>query len=58
MSTSSNPDLGVVMPFWLDRPDEEAIEIALADQVAVVPSTSEDPAGRGVLGALTRDAVA
>lgn len=23
-------ELGVVMPFWLDRPDEEAVEIALA----------------------------
>jgi probable F420-dependent oxidoreductase len=34
ISTSSNPGLGVVMPFWLDRPDEEAIEIALAAEQA------------------------
>jgi alkanesulfonate monooxygenase SsuD/methylene tetrahydromethanopterin reductase-like flavin-dependent oxidoreductase (luciferase family) len=29
-----------------------------ADHVGVVPSTAEDPAGRGVLGALARQAVA
>ena len=27
-------ELGVVMPFWLDRPDEEAVEIALAAEWA------------------------
>jgi probable F420-dependent oxidoreductase len=27
-------ELGVVMPFWLDRPDEEAVEIALAAEQA------------------------
>jgi probable F420-dependent oxidoreductase len=27
-------ELGVVMPFWLDRPDEEAVEIALAAEEA------------------------
>jgi probable F420-dependent oxidoreductase len=27
-------ELGVVMPFWLDRPDEEAVEIALAAERA------------------------
>jgi probable F420-dependent oxidoreductase len=34
ISTTSNPHIGVVMPFWLDRPDEEAIEIALAAEQA------------------------
>ncbi|MFL5823283.1 MAG: LLM class flavin-dependent oxidoreductase, partial [Solirubrobacteraceae bacterium] len=29
-----SPELGVVMPYWLDRPDEEAIEIALAAEQA------------------------
>jgi alkanesulfonate monooxygenase SsuD/methylene tetrahydromethanopterin reductase-like flavin-dependent oxidoreductase (luciferase family) len=29
-----------------------------ADHVAVAPSTADDPAGRGVIGALTREAVA
>jgi probable F420-dependent oxidoreductase len=29
-------DLGVVMPYWLDRPDEEALEIALAAEEAGV----------------------
>jgi probable F420-dependent oxidoreductase len=29
-----NDHLGVVMPFWLDRPDEEAVEIAIAGQRA------------------------
>ncbi len=27
-------ELGVVMPFWLDRPDEEAVEVALAAEQA------------------------
>jgi uncharacterized membrane protein YhfC len=27
-------ELGVVMPFWLDRPDEEALEIAVAAEHA------------------------
>jgi probable F420-dependent oxidoreductase len=27
-------ELGVVMPFWLDRPDEEAVEIAIAAERA------------------------
>jgi probable F420-dependent oxidoreductase len=31
---TSEGDLGVVMPFWLDRPDEEAVEIALAAEQA------------------------
>ena len=31
-----SPELGVVMPYWLDRPDEEALEIALtADEAGV-----------------------
>jgi alkanesulfonate monooxygenase SsuD/methylene tetrahydromethanopterin reductase-like flavin-dependent oxidoreductase (luciferase family) len=29
-------ELGVVMPFWLDRPDEEAVEIAVAAERAGV----------------------
>jgi probable F420-dependent oxidoreductase len=33
-SLPSKPELGVVMPFWLDRPDEEAVEIALAAEQA------------------------
>lgn len=56
--------LGVAIPFWLDRPDEEAVDIAqapgrvgietawvgeMADHVTVVPSTAEDPAGQRVL---------
>jgi probable F420-dependent oxidoreductase len=31
---SSGDELGVVMPFWLDRPDEEAVEIAVAAEQA------------------------
>jgi probable F420-dependent oxidoreductase len=31
---TSDPELGVVMPFWLDRPDDEAVEIALAAEQA------------------------
>jgi probable F420-dependent oxidoreductase len=30
--------LGVVMPYWLDRPDEEAVEIALAAERAGIDS--------------------
>ena len=30
----SGGQLGVVMPFWFDRPDEEAVEIALAAEQA------------------------
>jgi probable F420-dependent oxidoreductase len=33
-SLTSKPELGVVMPFWLDRPDEEAVEVALAAEQA------------------------
>lgn len=29
-STPGGPDVGVVLPFWLDRPDIEALEIAVA----------------------------
>ena len=28
------PELGVALPFWLDRPDEEAVDIALAAEQA------------------------
>jgi probable F420-dependent oxidoreductase len=30
----NRPELGVALPFWLDRPDEEAVEIALAAERA------------------------
>ena len=29
-------ELGVALPFWLDRPDEEAVEIAVAAEQAGV----------------------
>lgn len=29
-----SPDLGVVMPYWLDRPEDEALDIALAAEAA------------------------
>ena len=44
-------ELGVVMPFWLDRPDEEAVEIARAAAMA------EDRAGHRVLHMLARERV-
>jgi probable F420-dependent oxidoreductase len=34
----SRGELGVVMPFWLDRPDEEAVEIAMAAERAGIAS--------------------
>jgi hypothetical protein len=34
-------ELGVALPFWLDRPDEEAVEIALAaDRAALYAATA------------------
>jgi len=36
--------LGVAIPFWLDRPDEEAVEIAQAARV--LESLSTRPAVR------------
>ena len=62
-SANASAEMSIrVFGYCQATPAEVATRIAAyhdagADHVALVPSTAEDPAGRGALGALARQAV-